>query len=125
MMQPRRRCIAIRVAAGALSMVVPAFPSYGEPGQVVAQISPGAAYRSQDPAPVVAETVSCKQLKDSLQSAGTLDIVSGQNSSPETFHGPEVPQCQFWQRPQYMYVSANDGACGLGYICAQRVTGGR
>ena len=119
-----RSCISISVAAGTLSMLVPTTPVYGDIGQFVAQASPAAAYRPQDPAPINAQAVSCKELKDKLQSAGTLDIVSGQKSWSETFYGPGVPQCQFWQRPQFMYVSTNDGSCGAGYICVQRVTGG-
>ena len=125
MAQPRRSAIALSAAAVTLSIIAATLPSYGEPGQVVAQVIPGAAYSPQDSAPVVAETLSCTQLKDRLQSAGTLDIVSGQRNWPETFYGPGVPQCQFWQRPQFMYVTTNDGSCGVGYVCAQRVTGGR
>ena len=125
MSQPRRTWIAVSVAAGTFSMIVLTTLSSGDTGQVVAQAGPAATYRPQDPAPLVAATVSCKELKDRLQSAGTLDIVPEQKSWSETFYGPEVPQCQFWQRPQFMYVNTNDGSCGLGYICVQRVTGGR
>jgi hypothetical protein len=98
--------------------------SAGDSGRIVAQASPVTTYRPQDPAPILAATVSCRELKDRLQNARTLDVLSGQKSWSETFYGPEVPQCQFWQRPQFMYVNANDGACGLGYICVQKVTGG-
>jgi len=108
-----------------LSMIVLTTPIYGDTGELVAQAGPAAAYRSQDAAPINAAGVSCKELKDKLQGTGKLDVLSGQKGWGETFYGPGVPQCQFWQRPQFMYVSTNDGACGLGYICAQRVTAGR
>ena len=124
MAQAWRNCISISVAAAAVSMIVLTTPIHGETGQLVAQAAPAAAYRPQGPVPINAEAVSCKELKDRLQSAGTLDILSGQRGWGETFYGPGVPQCQFWQRPQFMYVSTNDGSCGAGYICAQRVTGG-
>ena len=106
-------------------MVVLMSPSYGDIGALVAQAGPASAYRPQVPGPINAEAVSCKSLKDTLQSAGTLDILTEQRGWGETFYGPGVPQCQFWQRPEFMYVRANDGACGVGYVCAQRVTGGR
>jgi len=125
MINLRRSSFAIGVSAGALSMIVQTTSSHGDPGTVLAQASPVPAYRAQDAAPVIAETVSCNDLKSRLQSTGTLDVVAGQRNWSETFYGPGVPQCQFWQRPQFMYLSASDGSCGLGYICVQRITAGR
>ena len=118
----RRRVIATFVATGMLSLSALMGPSYG---QVVGPAGPPVTNRGQPPALVTADSLSCKQLKDSLQSAGTLNIVSGQRSWGDTFYGPGVPQCEFWSRPMFQYVTANDGPCGVGYICAQRVTGGR
>jgi len=118
------RCIYRSIAAGAFWMCAMTTPVQGDTGQLVAQSGPASAYRPQAAAPIDAQAVSCKDLKDKLQSAGTLDIASGQRAWGETFHGPGVPQCEFWQRPQFMYVSASDGSCGVGYVCAQRVTGG-
>jgi len=123
MTQLRRSRVAISVAAGAFFLIEPT-TSHGDAGQVVAQAAPVVAYRPQDAAPVIAENVSCNELKGRLQSRGTLDVVAGQKSWPETFYGPNVPQCQFWQRPQFMYVGTNDGSCGAGYICTQRITAG-
>jgi hypothetical protein len=113
------------VAAGAFSMIVFATPGHGGTDQVVAAADPVAANRPQVAAPINAETMSCAELKDRLRSAGTLTVLSEQRSWSDTLYGPEVPQCQFWTRPMYEYVRTNDGACGAGYICAERTTGGR
>ena len=118
------RCIYRSIAAGAFSMCAMTTPVQGATGQLVAQAGPAAAYRPQAAAPIDAQAASCKELKDKLQSAGTLDIASGHRAWGETFHGPGVPQCEFWARPVFSYVNTNDGACGVGYICVQRVTGG-
>jgi hypothetical protein len=109
-------------AGGTLSLLLLATSSHG---QAVAAADPVAAGRPQVPAPIVADAQSCTALKDALRSAGTLTVVPEQRSWGETFYGPDVPQCQVWQRPMYKYVSASDGACGLGYICVERTTGGR
>jgi hypothetical protein len=110
------------VTAGMLTASVLTAPGYCQVGGAA---GPAAANRGQIPAAVTADTLSCKQLKDSLQSAGTLTIISGQKAWGETFYGPGVPQCEFWSRPMFEFVTASDGPCGVGYVCAQRVTGGR
>src|SRR5262249_34018572 len=120
----RRGRIATAIVAAAVSMIVLTSLSYGQTGQVAAPPRP-AATNPADPPSVNAATLSCKELKDKLQSAGTLSIIPGQRPWPETFYGPGVPQCQFWQRPMFSFVNASDGNCGVGYICADRVTGGR
>jgi len=38
----------------------------------------------------------------------------------DTFYGPAVPRCQFWQMPQFTYVRTRDGLCGVGYICVEK-----
>jgi len=38
----------------------------------------------------------------------------------DTFYGPAVPQCPFWQIPQFTYVPARDRLCGVGYICIDK-----
>ena len=114
--------VAAFVTAGMVSANGLVAPGYG---QVVGAPGPVAASGPQAPALVAADTLSCKQLKDRLERAGTLTLVSEQRGWGETFYGPDVPQCEFWSRPTFQYVTANDGPCGVGYICAQRVTGGR
>ena len=105
-------------------MIVRTTPSYGDTGQVVAAVEPVAASRARDPAPINAERVSCKELKDSLHSAGALTILSGEKGWGDTYFGPRVPQCQFWQRPVFSYVNTTDGRCGVGYICVEKFSGG-
>ena len=120
----RRGRIATAIVAAAVSMIVLTSLSYGQTGQVAAPPRP-AATNPADPPSVNAATLSCKELKDALQRTGTLNVLAGQRGWPETFHGPEVPQCDIWSRPMFSYVSTNDGSCGLGYICAPRISGGR
>ena len=86
---------------------------------------PIAGERVQGPATVNASTASCKELKDKLQSTGTLNIVVGDRGWADTFYGPAVPQCQFWSKPMFSFVNSNDGSCGVGYVCVDRITGGR
>jgi len=50
-----------------------------------------------------------------------MSILSGPRGSwGDTFYGPAVPRCQFWQMPQFTYVRARDGRCGVGYICVDK-----
>ncbi len=122
---PWNGLFAILVAAAVFSLVVPATPVHGQTGHVVAQANPAVTYRPEDRPPVNSEALSCSQLKADVQKAGGLSILSEPKRWPETYYGPEVPQCDPWSRPLYSYVKANDGACGVGYICTPRVTGGR
>ena len=116
-----RTGIAISVAAGTFSIILVGTPSYGQ----TRPVSPIAGERVQGPATINAATVSCKELKEKLDSAGTLNIVAEQRGWGDTFYGPGVPQCQFWSKPMFSYVNAKDGYCGAGYVCVDRVTGGR
>lgn len=121
---PAWRCrhVAVSVAAAMFSVFAPIAPS---DGQVIGAVGSVATGGPQNVATINSETVSCRQLKDTLQKDGALTIVSGQRNWGDTFYGPGVPQCEFWSRPVFSYVSTNDGSCGAGYVCAQRVTGGR
>ena len=76
---------------------------------------------SQSSASVNPLTLSCNELKARLQTAGELNILSGPKGAwADTFYGPAVPRCQFWQMPQFTYVRARDGLCGVGYICIEK-----
>ena len=72
-------------------------------------------------APVDPQSLSCNDLKAQLKSAGEMSILSGPRGGwGDTFYGPAVPRCQFWQMPQFTYVRARDGPCGVGYICVDK-----
>ena len=119
----RSSTLGMSFVAGALCLM--SAPAHSQTGHVVAAVDPVATYRAENRPPVNSETVSCRQLKDDVQRAGGLSILSEPKRWPETFYGPEVPQCDPWSRPMFSYVKTNDGACGVGYICAPRITGGR
>ncbi len=112
--------LAVSIAAGALSTLVLIAPGSAQTGQAA-----GAPSSAQASAYVSAEALSCAALKDRLQSAGTLNVLSAPRNWGETFYGPEVPQCQFWTQPMFKYVTASDGSCGLGYVCVDRTAAGR
>lgn len=116
----RRGPIGLCAAAAAFSMIV-LTPSYGDTGQVVAAADPVEANLSQVPGTVNAETLSCKELKDRLERAGSLTILGASKGWGDTFYGPRVPQCQFWTRPMFSYVHTRDGLCGVGYICVEKM----
>jgi hypothetical protein len=60
-------------------------------------------------------------LKAQLKSAGEMSILSGPRGAwGDTFYGPAVPQCPFWQTSQFTYVRARDGLCGVGFICIDK-----
>jgi hypothetical protein len=74
-------------------------------------------------APVDPQNVSCNDLKDQVKAAGELSILAGpRNGWGDTFYGPAVPRCQFYQMPQFAYVRARDGLCGVGYICIDKIS---
>ena len=84
-------------------------PALRAPAQQVAPVDPG--------------TLSCADLKSRLEGAGEMSILSGPRGAwGDTFYGPGVPRCPFWQMPQFAYVSARDGLCGVGYICVDKYT---
>ncbi|HET9751090.1 MAG TPA: hypothetical protein VFS06_17485 [Casimicrobiaceae bacterium] len=62
-------------------------------------------------------------MKSKLNAAGEMSILSGPRGAwGDTFYGPAVPRCQFWQMPVFTYVKARDGLCGVGYICVEKLT---
>jgi len=94
--------------------------SYGQAG-------PAGAADGSDPAstaqtvPVDPQGLTCDDLKAQLKSAGAMSILSGPRGGwGDTFYGPAVPRCQFWQIPQFTYVRTRDRLCGVGYICIDK-----
>ena len=116
----RHRRIALCAVAVMLSRVVTAQPSHGDTA-VIAAADPVQATIPQIPASVNPQDFSCKDLKDKLASAGSLTIFAGPGGYGDTFYGPRVPQCQFWQRPTFSYVRTRDSLCGVGYICVDKL----
>lgn len=117
---PVRRALIACVAASA---VLTTTASVGQAGQVPdpSRGVPGSA--QQDPAPVDPQSMSCSALKERLRSSGQLTILSGPRGGwGDTFYGPAAPRCQFWQMPQFQYVRARDGLCGVGYICVDKMS---
>lgn len=106
---PRQYTIRLCAVAGSFAMILP-------PASSVAQTIQGtsAAYRAEEGPPLDPRTLSCDALKDRLQRTGAL-YVTGRQGWGEMFY--RVPQCEFWAKPSFDYVSASDGACGLGYLC--------
>lgn len=114
-----RRFRAASLAATALLL---ASASYGQTGQPPAASGavPGG---SQTPEPVRPESLTCNELKAQLKAAGQLSILSGPRGGwGDTFYGPAVPRCQFYQMPQFTYVRTRDGLCGVGYICIDKIS---
>ena len=112
----RRSFIATCVAATCL---LGATASQGQAGP-----GPGATGGAQQiPAPTDPQTLSCSALKARLQTTGQLPILVGSRGGwADTFYGPQVPRCQFWQMPLFQYVRTNDGLCGVGYICVDKMS---
>lgn len=113
------RCVC--VAAGVATALFFTSVSYGQGGQPAAtqSIPPNEQVNaSVDPA-----SESCTALKARLNAAGEMSILSGPRGAwGDTFYGPAVPRCQFWQMPVFTYVHARDGLCGVGYICVEKLT---
>jgi hypothetical protein len=70
--------------------------------------------------PADAQNMTCKALKDELERTGSLPILYGPKGFADTFYGPGVPQCPFYQRPVFSFVTTRDGLCGVGYICVDK-----
>ena len=117
-----RKFIATGVAAFAFPLVLVSTPSFGDTAQGSDTVNPVAANGQQTPAPINSESVSCTELKGRLQAAGALTIVGRQGGWGDTFYGPRVPRCEFWQMPVFTYVRATDGLCGVGYICVEKLS---
>ena len=67
-------------------MIVLAPPSYGHTGQVVAAVDPVSEDRPQEAAPTNAQSLTCRELKDKLESVGSLTILSGPKGWGDTFY---------------------------------------
>ena len=120
--RPSLRSLIATCAAAAFCLGTT--PSHGQAGP-----GPGASggvppNAPQYPAPTDPQTVSCSALKAQLQSSGQLPILVGgpRGGWADTFYGPQVPRCQFWQMPLFQYVRTNDGLCGVGYICVDKLS---
>jgi len=97
--------------------------SYAQTERLPRSADPVPERAQQHPAPVDPGTLSCAALKGKLQAAGELTILSGPNGGwGDTFHGPAVPRCEFWQMPVFTYVKTSDGLCGVGYICVEKMS---
>jgi hypothetical protein len=115
-----RRFIATCVAA---AFLLGGIASHGQVGQGKGANASVAAGGQQTPEAIDPQTVSCSDLKARMRSAGQLPILVGPRGGwPDTFFGPQVPRCLFWQRPLFQYVRTNDGLCGVGYICVDKLS---
>ena len=95
--------------------------SYGQLAQAPAVNGPVSGNEQQIRAPVNPESLACNDLKNQLKTAGELNILSAPRGGwGDTFYGPAVPRCGFWQTPQFTYVRSRDGLCGVGYICVDK-----
>src|SRR2546423_2585565 len=95
--------------------------SYGQAAQARVADGPVPGNTNQTLEPVNPQSLSCDDLKAQLKSAGAMSILSGPRGGwGDTFYGPAVPRCQFWQMPQFTYVRARDRLCGVGYICVDK-----
>ena len=107
-----RRLVAVWIAAGALALVQPAAPVYGQTAPPDAAAA--AAVNPND--------LSCKELKSRLAKSGSLTLVVGPRGAGDTYYG-RVPQCEFWQRPVFSYVNTSDGRCDVGFVCTAKISG--
>jgi hypothetical protein len=106
-----------------LSGLLLANPGHGQAGPAPGANSAAPPSARNDAEPVNPGTVSCSALKARLASTGELRILSGPRGGwPDTFYGPRAPRCEFWQMPTFQYVRANDGLCGIGYICVDKLS---
>src|SRR5438045_51354 len=102
-----------RFLAGCVTSTLIISVSHAQTGQIPGAGGPFPLNGQQDSVPVNPEALSCNALKAKLQTAGELNILSGPNGAwGDTFYGPAVPRCQFWQMPVFTYVRAGDGLCG-------------
>ena len=112
--------VATCIAAGTFLLTC---ASHAQVGQAPPAGSPVPGNGQQNPAPVNPGSASCGALKDQLKVTGQLNILSGPKGGwGDTFYGPAVPRCEFWQMPMFTYVRAADGLCGLGYICIDKLS---
>ena len=117
LVKPSLRRLMVMCAAATFCLGTPASRGQAGPGASAPPTAP------QYPAPIDPQTVSCSALKAQMKSAGQLPILVGPRGGwPDTFYGPQVPRCQFWQMPMFQYVRTNDGLCGVGYICIDKMS---
>lgn len=112
----------LSACTSAVALVL-ASASHGQVAQPPAAVGSVPGYAAQTPAPVDPESLSCSDLKAELKSTGQLNLLYGPRGGwGDTFYGPAAPRCQFWQMPQFTYVRARDGLCGIGYICVDKLS---
>ena len=110
------------VVAGTLALLAFALPSCAQTLAAASGGGPGVQRPVESVTPAVnARTVSCTELKASVKAAGALTVTSGPEGG-DVFHA-RIPACEFWQRPRFSFVPANDGWCGIGYVCAGKLQG--
>jgi hypothetical protein len=109
-----RTALAALAAAGMLITPV----AYAQSQPATDAPPPGSISAPLDP-----QTLTCNDLKTQMKSSGELNLLVGpRNGWGDTFYGPGVPRCQFYQMPQFAYVKARDGRCGIGYICIDKMS---
>jgi len=114
---PRVRRLFVAAAIGAATLLL-APVTHAQPRPPADAPAPGTIRAPLDP-----QTLSCNDLKAQIKSSGELNLLVGpRNGWGDTFYGPAVPRCQFYQMPQFAYVKASDGRCGIGYICIDKMS---
>jgi hypothetical protein len=75
------------------------------------------------PAPQIdARTLTCQALQARVRKQGPVVVSSGGAVAGDVYHA-QSPRCEFWQRPQFSFVMAQDGWCAAGYVCAMKFQG--
>jgi hypothetical protein len=115
-----RACRGLLVASLGAASLLSVSAGYGQTA-----LGPAAGGRAgnapQVGTPVDPQSLSCTDLKEQIRSSGQLTILSGPRGNwGDTFYGPAVPQCPFWQIAEFTYVRARDGLCGVGFICVDK-----
>ena len=117
----RRHLTSATVAAIALGVSTASFAQ--APQAPAGGNAPGRERAANERQTVDPQTLSCSALKAELGKTGELGILSGPRGAwSDTFYGPAAPRCEFWQIPEFTYVRARDGLCGVGYICIEKPT---
>ena len=116
-----RNGLAVAVGAHALGLLIVALPSHGQTARPDAVGPRGANPVASDPLQIDARTLSCRDLQARVRDSGPLAMMSGLTGGG-TFHAAR-PRCEFWERPQFSFVMAQDGWCGAGYVCAAKLQG--
>ena len=115
---PRARRLFLAAAIGAAATLPLTPVTHAQPLPPAEAPAPGSIRAPLDP-----QVLSCNDLKAQLKNSGELNLLVGpRNGWGDTFYGPGVPRCQFYQMPQFAYVKARDGRCGIGYICIDKMS---